>query len=405
VPPAASSEPTPPTGALETRSARKALAGFFLAGLLMSFLGPLLPAWGYHLKADYSSGGLYFLGMALGILAAASVAHRLVPAKGVAFTLTLASGLASGALVYLALVSPPASAWWRLAGVFLLGGSSGLLVSALFHGISSVYQHDPAATVNLAGLLFGLGSFVLALLVAGTFYVYTVPSILVLLAVIPGFYAISFARARFPAEPPRREPTWRQAWEDFRSPGAILFALLLFFQFGNEWSIAGWLAIFLIQRIGISPASGLFLLALYWLALIVGRVVAQFLLPRVRHGRLLSLSALAALFGCMVLSFTTNVFGAVSGILFVGGGFAFVYPLVVERIGHRFPYFHPGLFNGIFSFAMAGGLLAPWTVGYFAEAWGIGILMVQPLLGTLMVFGLILLIRVEAMLTGAEAAT
>jgi len=26
---------------------------------------------------------------------------------------------------------------------------------------------------------------------------------------------------------------------DFRSPGAVLFALLLFCQFGNEWSIAG----------------------------------------------------------------------------------------------------------------------------------------------------------------------
>jgi fucose permease len=376
-----------------------------LAGLLMSFLGPFLPAWGYHLKSDYSSAGLYFLGMALGILVAASVAHRLVPARGVAFTLTLASGLASGALLYLALVSPPAAAWWRLAGVFVLGGAAGLLLSGLFHGISSIYQHDPAATVNLAGLLFGLGSFVMALLVSGTFYVYTVPSILVLLAVIPGFFAIFYARSPFPAGPPRHQPTWREAWEDFRSPAAILFALLLFFQFGNEWSIAGWLALFLIQRIGISPASGLFLLALYWLALIVGRVVAQFLLPRVRHGRLLSLSVLAALFGCTILSFTTNLFGAVSGILFVGGGFAAVYPIVVERIGHRFPYFHPGLFNGIFSFAMAGGLLAPWTVGYFAERWGIGILMVQPLLGTLMVFGLILLIRIEAMLTGAEAAT
>lgn len=390
---------------LQTTAARKALAGFFLAGLLMSFLGPVLPAWGYHLKSDFSSAGLYFLGMALGILGAASVAHRLVPAKGVAFTLTLGSGLASGALLYLALVSPPAGMWWRLAGVFVLGASSGLLASALFHGISSIYQHDPAATVNIAGLLFGLGSFVMALLVSGTFYVYTVPSILVLLAVIPGFFAISFARSPFPAEPPRHQPTWREAWDDFRSPAAILFALLLFFQFGNEWSIAGWLAIFLIQRIGISPASGLFLLALYWLALIVGRVAAQFLLPRVRHGRLLSASLLAALFGCTILTFTTNVFGAVSGILFVGGGFAAVYPLVVERIGHRFPYFHPGLFNGIFSFAMAGGLLAPWTVGYFAEIWGIGILMVQPLLGTLMVFGLILLIRIEAMLTGAEAAT
>jgi FHS family glucose/mannose:H+ symporter-like MFS transporter len=392
-------------GALQAKPARKALAGFFLAGLLMSFLGPILPAWGYHLRSDFSSAGLHFLGMALGILAAASVAHRLIPAKGVAFVLALASGVAAGALLYLAVVSPPVSSWWRLAGVFLLGGSSGLLASALFHGISTIYHHDPAATVNLAGLLFGLGSLVNALLVSGTFYVYTVPSILVLLAIIPGFYAISYARSSFPIEAQRPEPSWRQALEDFRSPGAVLFALLLFFQFGNEWSVAGWLAIFLIQRIGISPASGLFLLALYWFSLIVGRIVAQFLLPRVRHGKLLTISAMAALFGCVILSFTTNVFGAVSGILFVGGGFALVYPLVVEKIGHRFPYFHPGLFNGIFSFAMAGGLLAPWTVGFFADMWGIGILMVQPLLGTFMVFGLLLLIRLEAMLTGAEPAT
>ena len=72
-----------------------------------------------------------------------------------------------------------------------------------------------------------------------------------------------------------------------RSPGAVLFSLLLFFQFGNEWAVAGWLPLFLIQRLGISPATSLLMLALYWLALLVGRVVAQWILPRVRHARLL----------------------------------------------------------------------------------------------------------------------
>ena len=43
----------------------------------------------------------------------------------------------------------------------------------------------------------------------------------------------------------------------FRSPGAVLFALLLFIQFGNEWSIAGWLPLFLIRRSwGPLPTSG-----------------------------------------------------------------------------------------------------------------------------------------------------
>ena len=36
---------------------------------------------------------------------------------------------------------------------------------------------------------------------------------------------------------------------------ALIFGFLLFFQFANEWSIAGWLPVFLIDRLGISPAG------------------------------------------------------------------------------------------------------------------------------------------------------
>jgi FHS family glucose/mannose:H+ symporter-like MFS transporter len=391
------------SGALQARAVRKALSGFFLAGLLMSFLGAILPAWGYHLKSDFSATGAHFLMMALGVLAATAVAHRLVPEKGVAFVLVAASGLAYAALIYLALVSPPSGSWLRLVGVFAVGLSSGLLASALFCAISQTYRLDPAATVNLAGLLFGAGSLTMALLVAGTFYVYAVPSILFLLALIPGAYAVIYARSAFPERPAVAELSWRQAMEDVRSPSAVLFALLLFFQFANEWSVAGWLAIFLIQRIGLNPASALLMLALYWLALVMGRVAAQFFLSRVSHGRLLGLSTISALFGCVILTFTKGRFGAISGILFLGGGFAMVYPLVVERIGGRFPHFHPALFNGIFSFAMMGGLLAPWTIGYYAESWGIRLVMVVPLLGTFLVTVLLLLIWLEAKLTEGAA--
>jgi fucose permease len=87
------------------------------------------------------------------------------------------------------------------------------------------------------------------------------------------------------------------------------------------------------------------------------------------------------------------------GILFVGGGFASIYPLVVEKIAHRFPYYHPGFYNGLFSLAMTGGFLAPWLLGYFAQAWGIQAVMILPLAGTFMVFLLVLLIMLEAKLS------
>ena len=98
--------------------------------------------------------------------------------------------------------------------------------------------------------------------------------------------------------------------------------------------------------------------------------MAVAILPRVRHGRLLMGSVLAAIFGCLILFSTNNAFGAATGAFFVGAGFASIYPLVAEAIGRRFPYYHPGFFNGIFSFALVGGLVAPATLGYAAVALG-----------------------------------
>jgi fucose permease len=131
---------------------------------------------------------------------------------------------------------------------------------------------------------------------------------------------------------------------------------------------------------------------------LIGRVAAQWILPRVRHTRLLVGSVLVAMFACLILLDTNNGFGAVSGVLLLGAAFAPIYPLVVEKIGHRFPYYHPGFYNGIFSFAMVGGLLAPCTLGYFAWLLDVRAVMGLPLLGSLIVFGLLILIWLEARL-------
>lgn len=387
---------------MEASAARWALSLFFLSGMLLSFPGAILPAWGYHLSSDYDRVGHYFLGICLGILGSVKAAPVLLAKRGMRFVLIAGSALACAGFLYLALVPPPASSWWRIGGMIFVGLSAGLLASAAFHIVTPAYRHDAAATVNLAGAMFGLGCLITALLVAGTYYVYTVASILVLAALAPGFMTGIYARAQFRLETPEPEPPWRQVWRDFRSPGAVLFSLLLFFQFANEWSVAGWLTLFLVQRIGVSPATSLKLLALYWLSLLVGRFAAQWLLPRTNHGRLLTSSVLLSILGCLILIATNNLFGAGTGILFVGGGFAVIYPLVVEKIGHRFPYYRPGFFNGIFSFAMTGGFLAPWLLGFLADRWGIQMVMVLPLAGAVTVFLLLALLWLETRLTTAR---
>ena len=382
--------------ALNASATRRALSGFFLSGLLFSLIGVILPAWGYHLKGSYLAIARYFFSLNVGILISVKLADAVIERRGVGPVLAATAGLACAALLWLAFASGPYPEWWRAAGLAVIGLSIGGINTAIFHGITPSYIHDPVATVNMSGMLFGIGGLCTSLLVSGAFYVYTVPSILILLAAVPGLFAIGYARAPFQApivEHPALKPP-----EELRGPAMVLITLLLFFQFGNEWSIAGWLPVFVIQRLGINPATGILLLAAYWLSLLIGRIAAQAILPRVSHMKILGGATFCALLGCTILSTTDNLGGATIGILLVGCGYAPIYPLVIEKIGYRFPYYHPGFFNGVFSLALSGALLAPWLLGFVADRWGIAMVMTLPSFGSLIVFLLVLVIWLEARL-------
>src|ERR1700688_911693 len=85
---------TPPggPGAGAPRSARTALAGFFVSGILLGFLGAILPSWGHHLQPDYWMVGLYFVALILGVLASVRPARQLMEKQGLGRTLAGACG-------------------------------------------------------------------------------------------------------------------------------------------------------------------------------------------------------------------------------------------------------------------------------------------------------------------------
>ncbi len=393
----------PETASLQATGARKALSGFLLSGLLFAFPGGILPAWGHHVTSEYLTISLYFVALAAGSIVSAFLSPVLLRRRGTAFTLAAGCAVAAAAMLLLAASIPPAPAWQRMLGLAVIALGADTLHTAIFHSIAPVYRHDPAATANLTGMMFGTGCFALALLLAGTFSVYTASSMLLLLAVIPAFAAAGFGRTRFEeTELPPHRPV-REILREIRNPGAVLLSSLVFFQMGAEWSIAGWLPLFLIQRLGISPGAALLMLALYWFSLTLGRIAVQAILPRVSHARLLFSSVLAAMLGCGILIATNNRFGAATGIVMAGGAFAAIYPLIAERIGHRFPNYHPGFYNDSVSLALASGLLAPAALGLVAWQWGVRYTMLVPMFSSVVVFLLVGLIWVESRLaSGAE---
>lgn len=386
-------------GTLSSSGSRRALSGFFVSGMLLSFPGAILLSWQHHITGDYDMVALYFLGVIAGLLGSVWLSPGLLERRGPAWTLAFGCGLAGAALIYLAVFSPPWSPWFRAAGLALIGWAAGLIHTAIFHAIAPIYRHDPAATVNLAGILFGLGCFAQALLISLAFYMYTAPVIQAWMALIPALFGWLFWKTPFGSEPVPHQPPPEAILGALRNPGAVLLSLLLLFQLGSEWVVAGWLAVFLTVRLGLSPTTALWMLASYWLALLIGRVAAQWILPRLRHAYLLLGSVVGVMFACLVLLATNNQFGAITGVVLLGATFAPIYPLVVEKIGYRFPHYHPGFYNGIFSIALGGGFLAPALLGLIAAAWGVGAVMLFPVAGSLMVCFLLLLIWLEARLS------
>src|SRR5258708_10822443 len=143
---------------VDASEGRRSMGAFLVSGMLVSFLGAILPAWRYHLRADFREVGSYFLSLNLGFLLSAGVAHFLLPRKGVKFVLILASGVACGGFLWLALSSLPVWPIWRLPAVLAIGVSAGLLNAGFVQTISPLFRHDRAATLYVAAALCGLGS-------------------------------------------------------------------------------------------------------------------------------------------------------------------------------------------------------------------------------------------------------
>jgi fucose permease len=376
------------------------LAGLVVSGFLLALPGGLLPLWGFHISQDLSRAANYFLVLGAGMTGGAAAALRLRDRLTIGRLLAIGCFGGAVALLVLSVAAPPAGFWFQSLALLIAGISAGAVNTAVFEWIAPAYEANPAKVTLTGGIFFGAGSILAAYLLAQCFDAASPARLLAITAIIPAAAGVAFGRAPLAQAALRPLPA-THATKDLRSVLAILFALLLFFQFSSEWSIAGWLPVFLIDRHGLSPETAVTLLAVYWLALTVGRLVTARLLTVVRHSRLLATAAFCALFGCTCMLAAGTRAGVIVGILLTGAGFSAIYPLAAERIASRFSYYHPGYFNGIFTFAMLGGILAPFVLGHLAAVWGLRVVPIAAMLASCAVFSLVLLIWLGHKVSGS----
>lgn len=381
---------------------RRAFLGFYLIGGLLVLPGCTLTAWGYHLNPPYPAIAIHFLSFLAGILLALRLSYFLLARFGAHRLLLGSLIVAATGNILVEFSAPPASNLSRHLSLALVGTAQGGLMAATLQMLRRLYEREPAATVNLAGGLIGLGAFSTALLGALSYSWTEFKGLFALLALLPFAAAAWIFRQGIPPDSDIVDLGFREVLKESRSPVHILFAALLFFETAAEVSLLEWISLHLILGAGMSPAAAMYFLAFYCVLLLAGRFVAQAILDRFPHRRLLLSSAAMSWLGILFFASTSNFFGAALGLTLSAFGFSFVYPLLVERIGSRFREYHASMFHGIFGLGMLGGFLAPAIIALLADYSSAAYAMTVPLACSLIVFLLLVILWIESKISGSR---
>jgi MFS family permease len=316
----------------------------------------------------------------IGLLVATVVVGPLIDRFGNKVVLATSSFIAAGALLGFAFAhSYPVAV---IAAVALGFGGGGLNTStnAL---VSDLYEDNRGSMLNALGIFFGVGGMGMPLVAAAISA--HIPETLVAAAVLTAVVGITFSSLSFPPAKDAHSFSIAGALRVAAYPGVLLIAFLLFFESGNEQSMNTFTSRWAGDA-GASQSLAALVLALYQSAMMLGRIIAAPLLKVVTKNRMIVSSAFLSVLGTLILFKSHSVAGIAIGAFVTGLGFSPIYPTVLAIAGDRYQKFVGTAFGLIFTIALMGGVVFPFSVGKVSSPPnGIHAGTIVPLVGAIMV--------------------
>lgn len=343
----------------------------FMVGVVGISLGPLLDSILRDFHAPVSEGGLISMGFALGQVLGVLLLNFFLARMPLKWSLAAAAWLQTVALLAAATLS---QGLWSLVGAYLfvgLGCAFLLTIPGMLVG-SKVKQGTARAMLQLL-LFFAVGMMVAPLVIGlvlgagGTWrWVFAGETgislvLAVLLTMLP-----------LPDVPGRENLRLRQVREvvSFNPKLFTTVAAVAFAYIGAEFILNVWLAKFEIDTLGASKTWASIAVALFWVGIVLGRLIAQAFTRRFATSRmLLAGTATMAVFAFGIALSSSQALTDTFA-FFAGLGASASYPLICSYSA-KFPKWHAGVvFSAVVFVTGAGRLIFPYVVGPLAAAAG-----------------------------------
>src|ERR1700691_5957314 len=387
----------PPLHSISSAASVVLHAGFVVAGVATTLIGPILPILIGRWTLSDQRAGLFFTAQFCGSMAGVASTRWLI-GRGYRQTFVCGFILIAAGVAGLNLGSNAAC----LGATFVFGCGLGQALSAANLWVSEIAKARRVAALSILNLLWGIGAIACSPLVMLAQRHEATSLLLYALAVGSALMALILAGMNLePAETLKTAET--QAGEEQPTLGlrgriarrsTLSLAALFFLYVGSENSVAGWVAS-LTKRMN-SDSGDLWALApmFFWGGLIVGRALVP-MLPLQRSERKLLASGLilAAAGICLLLRARTFASVAIS-VTAAGLGLAAIYPILIAWMVKTFGERSRRIGAIMFALAGMGGAVMPWFVGLASTGTGslrAGLLV--PLAGCLAMFALIATMR------------
>jgi MFS transporter, FHS family, glucose/mannose:H+ symporter len=347
-----------------------AFAGMFGFGIVMALLGAVLPLLAQRLHFDLARAGDLFFVMNAGMLVTTLVVGPFTDRFGHKFPLIIAPLFVT---IALGLIPRANSFEELLVGVLLLGIGGGALNQVTNTLIADLYAevHAKNAALNVLGVFFGFGALFVPFAIGSALRTLGFGRILFLamgLSLIPAVVSIPLA---FPVPRQREGVSGRPMLSLLGQPIVLTFALLLFFQSGNEFVLGGYITTYLTRELGVTVSTASYLLAAYWASLMLSRVILSRVMLRQRGELLVRSGALGVAVSMALLLVIGSAPAALVCVSLLGFSIATIFPTVLGLAGSCYPSHAGTVFSILIGIALVGGMTMPWLAGRIAENFGI----------------------------------
>jgi MFS transporter, FHS family, glucose/mannose:H+ symporter len=352
---------------------------FLLTGIVMTFLGPMLPILATRWSLNDSAAGALIFTQFLSSMFGMFLSGLLVERQGYRVTLTVGAVLMASGMTLLA----TGNYWTGLLSICILGFGHGITTPA---GNLRTAELDPArsaSALSVINAVWGIGAMGSPFLLAIAQKSHRTELFLYGTAVALMLLVLSLALSRFSPDSRKQvsltSPAAGPMWS---SPMLLLICALFFIYVGSETSFGGWAATYAHR---IQPAENNWwplAPSFFWGSLLAGRTLAAIAL-RFKPATLIAKIGLTlALVGGVTLVSAQNLQLVMIGAIFAGLGLASIFPISVSLLPVWFGDSARRASGAVFGSGNMGGAALPWVVGAVSTHFGslrIGLLV--PLLG------------------------